>query len=284
MRPYVRFAMHDTINKNWHLSRAIWDYEIIYIADGSMIVEVEKNKYVAKQGDIIFLRPDVHHILKSGSDSTQQPHVHFDFYEDDMSPIIPVSLKPKKNMTPEEKRFFRNDDLAAIGADFPTVMSLHDHVTVRNLLYRIIDEFRLKMPYSQSYMQALLLEMIVTIQRSYTASKQGLSREHIIAFDRIKKYIRDNVDRNISVDELAGLTFLSKYHFIRVFTAHFEATPHKYITTLRVERAKELLLYDSFLTVGDVAAKMDFDSQQTFSAWFKKNTSLSPLDYRRLHK
>lgn len=284
MSPYVRFAMHDTINRQWKLSRSIWDYELIYIADGSMSVEIGDNKYVAEAGDIIFLRPNVHHVLKSCSDSTSQPHVHFDFIKDDLSEKIPVSLKLKKRMSEEEKTYFRHDDLAAIGADFPVVMSLHDHMNVRNLLYRIIDEYRLKMPYAEDYMSALMSEMLVTIMRSYNFSKSELSREHITAFDNIRRYILDNIDRNITVDELAKFTYLSKYHFIRVFTEHFADTPHKYITRLRVERAKELLLYDNSLTVLDVATKMDFDSQQTFSAWFKKNCGQSPMQYRKINQ
>lgn len=284
MTPYVRFAMHDTINKRWKLSRSIWDYEIIYIAEGSMIIETESNRYVAKKDDIVFLRPDVHHVLRSGSDSTSQPHVHFDFFKDELSEKIPVSLKTKKNMSAEEKSYFRHDDLHAMGVDFPVVMSLHDHIVIRTLLYRIIDEYRLKMIDSEAYMAALLTEMIITIRRSYNASKSDISFAHITAFEKIKRYILDNIDRAVSVDELSRFIFLSKYHFIRVFTEHFNETPHRYITRLRVERAKELLLYDNSLTVFDVAAKMDFDSQQTFSAWFKKNVGVSPLKYRQSAK
>ncbi len=281
MMPYVRFSMHDTINKKWKLSRSIWDYEIIYIAEGSMIIEIDTNQYLAQKDDIIFLRPDVHHVLRSGSDSTCQPHVHFDFFKDELSERIPVSLKNKENMSDDEKTWFRHDDLQLLGTDFPVVMSLHDHITIRNLLYRIIDEYRLKMLDSEAYLSALLTEMIITIRRSYNASKSGISVEHIMAFGNIRNYILDNIDRNVSVDELSRFTFLSKYHFIRVFTEHFNETPHRYITRLRVERAKELLLYDNSLTVFDIASKMDFDSQQTFSAWFKKNVGVSPLQYRK---
>ena len=34
--PYVRLAMHDVIDKKWIVSRSIWDYETIYIADVTM--------------------------------------------------------------------------------------------------------------------------------------------------------------------------------------------------------------------------------------------------------
>lgn len=281
VQPYVRFAMHDTINREWYVSRAIWDYEIIYIADGSMIVETEQHRYVANTGDIIFLRPGTHHVLRSGSDLTVQPHVHFDFFKDELSERILVSLKQKSAMTAEEKTFFRHDDLAGLGADFPVVMTLHESGTIRDLLYKIIDEYRLKMPSYEAYMSTLMTQIIITIQRSYKTATSEFSRKYAATFEIIKRYILDNIDRNITIDELAELAFLSKYYFSRCFAEYFSESPHKYMTRLRIGRAKELLAYNNALTVADIAEKMNFDSPQTFSSWFKKSTGQSPLHYRQ---
>lgn len=284
IQPYVRFCMQDTIDRKWRLSRSIWDYELIYIADGSMVVECNGKQSIANVGDIVFLRPDVPHVLTSGSEVTSQPHVHFDFFRDELSPVIPVSLKNKRDMTAEEKTYFRRDDLAALGMDFPTILHLHDPATIRNILYRIIDEYRLKLPMSETYMSALMTEMLVSVQRSYTAAKAEFRHEHLIAFDNVQRYILDNIDRNVTVEELAEFAYLSKYHFIRVFTEYFGATPHKFITRLRTERAKELIIYDNSLSLSDIAEKMNFDSAQTFSGWFKKNVGIAPSEYRERQK
>lgn len=284
IRPYVRFCMRDTIDRKWKLSRSIWDYELIYIAEGSMVVVCDGEQGVANVGDIIFLRPDVPHVLYSGSEVTSQPHVHFDFFKDELSEIIPVSLKNKCDMSEKEKTYFRKDDLAAIGMDFPTILKLHDPVTIRNILYRIIDEYRLKLPMSETYMSALMTELLISVRRSYTAAQAEFRHEHLVAFDNIQRYILDNVDRNVTVEELAQFAYLSKYHFIRVFTEYFGATPHKFITRLRTERAKELIIYDNSLSLTEIAEKMDFDSAQTFSCWFKKNVGVAPSEYRQSGK
>lgn len=284
IQPYVRFCMQDTVDRKWNVSRSIWDYELIYIAEGSMVVQCDGTQSIANVGDIVFLRPDVPHILSSGSEVTRQPHVHFDFFKDDLSAVIPVSLKNKCDMTDTEKTYFRRDDLVNFGMDFPTILHLYDPVPIRNILYRIIDEYRLNLPMRETFMSALMTEMLVSVQRSYAAAKTELRHEHIIAFDNVQRYILDNIDRNVTVAELAEFAYLSKYHFIRAFTEYFGTTPHKFITRLRTDRAKELIIYDSSLSLGDIAEKMNFDSVQTFSIWFKKNVGIAPSEYREKRK
>lgn len=73
IQPYVRFCMQDTVDRKWNVSRSIWDYELIYIAEGSMVVQCDGTQSIANVGDIVFLRPDVPHILSSGSEVTRQP-------------------------------------------------------------------------------------------------------------------------------------------------------------------------------------------------------------------
>lgn len=284
INPYVRFSMYDTIDKKWCVYRAIWDYEVIYIDEGEMTVTVNNTTYVAGVGDIIFLRPYETHILRSNSDILSQPHVHFDLFKDDLSEIIPVSLKRKKFMNEQEKTWFRHDDLKTLNLDFPTVLHLHDHLTVKNILLKIIDEYRLKLPSYEMYLSALMSEMLVIIQRSYSIYKLDLRKEHALLFEKLKRYVLDNIDRNIKIEELATFTYMSKYYFIKVFTEHFNTTPHKYITRLRVQRAQELIVFDKTLSISDIASKMNFDSQQTFSMWFRKNTGYNPSEYRKMHE
>lgn len=280
INPYVRLAMQDVIDKKWIVSRSIWDYEIIYIAEGEMNVFINNENRVAKAGDIIFLRPYKSHTLTSNCDVTSQPHVHFDLFKDELSEMIPVSLKRRVKMSDTEKAWFRTDNLKALDLDLPVVMRLHNHLAIKDLLYKIIDEYHMKLSNYETYLSALMSQLLIVIQRSYAISKLDLRQEHLAAFENVQRYVLDNIDRNITIDELAKFTYLSKYHFIRVFTEHFGDTPHKYVTKLRVERAKELLLYDESLSVSDVAVKLNFDSQQTFSYWFKKNVGISPKSYK----
>lgn len=278
--PYVRLAMHDKIDTKWILSRSIWDYEIIYIEKGEMNIFTNNVNHVAKQGDIVFLKPYKSHILTNKTSTLIQPHVHFDLFKDEYSSLIPVSLKRRSKMSEEERKWFRKDDLKSLNLDLPVVMHLPNHVAIKNLLFKIIDEYRMKLPNYENYLSSLMSVLLMSIIRSYSFIKLDLRKENIYAFENVQRYILDNIERNITVEELADLTYLSKFHFIRVFTKQFGCTPHQYITQLRVERAKEALLYSKSLSISEISSRLNFDSPQTFSLWFKKNVGLSPKDFK----
>ena len=284
IRPYVRIAMRDDIGEKWNMTRSIWDYELIYIAKGKMNVTVFNKKYVAEQGDIVFLRPNIKHSLTYAGVPTKQPHVHFDLFEDELSDKIYISLKKIEAMSEEEKTWFRSDDLSAIDFDLPVIMHLPNHAEIRDLLYKIIDEFRLKSDNYKMMLSSLMTQMIVLIIRGYKLSKSDLPDQLIKSFDNLHKYIVDNLNTNPSVEQLSSLVYLSKFYFIKVFKEHFGTTPHKYIENLRFEKAKDMLIYGGYNNLSYISDVMHFDSQQSFSRWFKKMSGYSPLEYKKSKK
>jgi AraC-like DNA-binding protein len=88
------------------------------------------------------------------------------------------------------------------------------------------------------------------------------------------------LDEPITVERLAGSVGLSPYAFLRRFARTFGATPHAYLTHLRIERAKELLARDE-QSVTEICAEVGFESLGSFSALFARRVGESPQKYRR---
>ena len=61
------------------------------------------------------------------------------------------------------------------------------------------------------------------------------------ALRRVREYIEAHLEETISIDALAGIVGLSKYHFARAFKQSEGLTPHDYLLQCRVRRAQELL-------------------------------------------
>jgi AraC-like DNA-binding protein len=78
---------------------------------------------------------------------------------------------------------------------------------------------------------------------------------------------------------LAREAALSPYHFLRLFHAAFGVTPHQYLTRVRIEAAKRLLLADAPVT--DVCFEVGFQSLGSFSALFARKVGTAPSAYRR---
>lgn len=75
--PFVRYASDHTTDIGFHLERAIYDYELIFVKEGKMRYIVEGREDICNEGEIIFIRPGVNHTLEEVNGRIHQPHVHF---------------------------------------------------------------------------------------------------------------------------------------------------------------------------------------------------------------
>ena len=72
-------------------------------------------------------------------------------------------------------------------------------------------------------------------------------------------------------------------HLRRLFKKETGSSPHAYLTTLRLERAKELLVRENYSSIADVAASCGFSDSYYFSTCFHKHIGVPPMQYRKNH-
>jgi AraC family transcriptional regulator len=97
---------------------------------------------------------------------------------------------------------------------------------------------------------------------------------------RVTDYLHAHLAKDISLAELAAVADLSSYHFARAFKTSLGAPPHAYHSRLRIQRAKALLT-ETNLPVTEVAAEVGYDAPQTLARVFRRETGLTPTDFRR---
>lgn len=97
---------------------------------------------------------------------------------------------------------------------------------------------------------------------------------------RVLDHIDANLERHVSLDELAAIACLSRFHFARVFKASTGRTPGQYMAALRVERAKQLLMRGNDPLL-DIAMALNFSSQATFTRAFRIATGKTPAVFAR---
>ena len=111
----------------------------------------------------------------------------------------------------------------------------------------------------------------------YSKDKYDIVDNRIL---RVVKYIRNNIHKDISIEELKDMCCLSKDHFIRLFKNDLQETPTQYIIQRKIERA-QLMLITSDLLIKDIAYELSFENVSYFNRLFKKATGLTPSDYRK---
>jgi transcriptional regulator GlxA family with amidase domain len=101
--------------------------------------------------------------------------------------------------------------------------------------------------------------------------------------DRLAEVIswaRGNLDRQLSLDELAARALMSRRSFVRHFKAATGATPHSWLLSQRLGRAEELLETTS-LSIEQIAGIVGYRSAAVFREQFTGRRGIAPRDYRR---
>ena len=94
------------------------------------------------------------------------------------------------------------------------------------------------------------------------------------------KYIYQNLNNPITVENLSDLCFLSNDHFIRLFKKEMNITPIKFINQKKIEQAQlSFLINDSLIK--DVAFSLGYDNISYFNKIFKSFTGETPLEYKK---
>jgi AraC family transcriptional regulator len=98
---------------------------------------------------------------------------------------------------------------------------------------------------------------------------------------RVIDRIYSNIGEPITIDDMARTAMFSKFHFARLFQRTTGVSPGRFLSAVRLQEAKKLLLSTS-LSVADISHQVGYSSVGTFSSRFKRNVGLSPTVYRAL--
>lgn len=122
-----------------------------------------------------------------------------------------------------------------------------------------------------------------------TDRKKGILLEDIDApeksadensIDMAIRFVKKNLNKNISRTEVAEHVHLNEEYFSRLFRQQTGATFKDFVLSEKMNEAKTLLAH-SRLSIGIIASKIGYDNFSHFSKMFKKMTNLTPQEYRK---
>ncbi|MEK8127072.1 AraC family transcriptional regulator [Paenibacillus filicis] len=97
---------------------------------------------------------------------------------------------------------------------------------------------------------------------------------------RVLEYMRDCYMKPVSIEEMAGIAGMSRFHFIRSFKAQIGYAPYQYMLAIRIDVAK-WRLRSTRHTVTDISLDVGFASPSQLYRAFHKFTGMSPEQYRQ---
>jgi len=121
-------------------------------------------------------------------------------------------------------------------------------------------------------------ELITLSCRYVIESNSPTTKQNKVVEDAIE-YFNENFNSTINIKDYANDCNLSCCWFIRSFKSYTGTTPTQYITNIRINKAKNLLLGNS-LTIGEIGDLIGYQNPLYFSRIFKKNVGIAPSCYR----
>ena len=269
INPYIRVAMHSVLPRDSFINkRVIFDYEIIYIEEGSLVLNYEGKDYTFNSGDFILLHPGVTHSFKRLKSNLSQPHIHFDIVYSRESHERTVSFKDIDVFSKEEKAIIHPDYLTS-GSP---IITFKDKESALKLFYMVIYETN---PLIKKAKFIMLLEEIITdnFPNLLTSEKPAAS-----VSAQIKDYIDAGLGLDYNLSDFEDMFSYSRFYIERQFKAEFNVSLIEYKNKVRLKIAKDMLKEKS---VSYVSEELGFTSIYAFSRAYKNFYGYSPKNTKQ---
>lgn len=114
-----------------------------------------------------------------------------------------------------------------------------------------------------------------------SACREDTVASHRRAVERVITSARERLCEPISLHDMSRVAYLSTFHFNRVFHQITGLPPAKFISAMRLDEAKRLLL-NTQLSITDICFEVGYNSLSTFTRLFTQRVGLGPREFRYL--
>lgn len=238
------------------------DVEFIFYVQGGSKTTIMGNEYQCKQYDFMLLEPmQLYSSENDGLMETEYYFIHFD-----VEPVIHLKSFIECFQSP--------------------VTSIENVGRVLNIFKMIQEEVKCSEQGYISNINALIKLLSIEVIRSQAHRAQIIRTVSFtknaaeLFVDKCIAYISHNLKGDCSVQSLSNHFNVSNNYIYKSFMYVIHESPSKYVTRIRMLRAKSLLLTNLF-TVEEVAEEVGYATLAHFSRVFKEHMNCSPREYRK---
>lgn len=170
------------------------------------------------------------------------------------------------------------------------MVCLRDKLTLKSILEEHGIDYRLTAQGAIEFLGEVTIVQIHELRKSLAKFGLVLLKEkESMLIDRIINLIIEVIHYTDELPKIRFADFISEYaglgkaSILKIFSDVKGMSVLQFIVIQKIERAKELLVYDE-LPLTEIAEKLNYKNKQTLIAQFKKTTGLTPLYFKRLKK
>ncbi len=159
-----------------------------------------------------------------------------------------------------------------------------DDDKMRELFSNVVHEYKSDDPYRYAGIRSSVLSLVLYMARNHAVKEikgKGRASGKVLENMRIAiGYIKNHYTENITIDRVCKEVGLSKYHFVREFKKIIGVTPVNYINSLRIEKAKKMLLLGDH-KISEIQDMCGFENASYFTALFRRVTGITPSEFSK---
>jgi AraC family transcriptional regulator len=156
---------------------------------------------------------------------------------------------------------------------------------LRELSFALYQAITLDISLRKRVVDGLIEEVLIHLVGKYGKPETTIFNSEGISpstLEAVMAYVGENFSNKMSLDELAQVAGLSKYHFARNFRSITGLSPHQYILRCRIERAKYLLSCGDY-SLPSISYSCGFSDQSHFTRTFRQMTGNTPKQFWAKH-
>ncbi|WP_165861281.1 AraC family transcriptional regulator [Paenibacillus paeoniae] len=234
----------------------------MYVASGQAKVHAEADTYQVEQHDLLHGGKGIRLVIEPDEE-------WFSFY----------LILYKATLTYPRSRQIHRLYAEIRPFDIPYVCSLTSTSLLQGLLADMIRHWQHPLPVYKLKVKASFYQFVFELMRMLDEQEREGSKPDLV--ELTVRYLQENYQKSITMDELAVMFNCSVSHLSRAFKHQMGASPIHYLIQIRMEHAKELLL-GSKASLKTIADRIGYPDGFYFSRMFKKHTGYSPQHYRNL--
>ena len=238
----------------------ISQYVFIYCLDGRGWFEIDGRRQEVAAGEYFVLPPGKAH--RYGADDAEPWTICWMHFKGDSAPLYapervePMALLPAADSRISERLTLFDEIFATLSAGYSRGNLLY----VTSMLHHFLGSCR--------------------FVEQYRAASGGKALSTV---EMAVHYMRENLSRKLTVEEIAGQLGCSAPHFAALFKEHTGRSPINYFLDMKVQLACGLL-DTTDLKVNQICCQLGIDDPYYFSRLFKRQMGVSPRSYRQVKK
>lgn len=232
-------------------------YQILYVLEDTGETTIDHKKYNLNPDNVAFIAPFSDHAIIAHSKLTI---LVLEFSADHLDEYIQKYLL---------EDYFLDSNLLEL--------NLFEAGDIRQLLRKMLYEQSIGERINQIGLQVYLSELLLTLAKSQNESKTVDA--NFLRAERLQKYIDTNYYKMMDAKYIANMLGMSIRHINNIFKAHYNKTPIQYLTEVRMELSKKMLM-ETDKDIVSICFEVGFESLSTFYRSFKNYTHTSPNQFR----